>query len=573
MPKRLLAPALVVAVCVGLLTLAYLHPPVGDFTQVGAWYSLLPPLIAMALAILTRRLAISLFASLLTAGLVLAYAQGAGPLSIPWQGATFVVGALTKVVSDPWSWRVAVFVMLILTMSSIIILAGGLTGVARHLERYAQGPRSTQAVTFLLGVIIFIDDYASTMIVGSTMRPMSDRHRISREKFTFLVDATSAPISGLAIVSTWIAFEVGLFERVSNDLHLGLNGYEMFFDAMSFRFYCLFLLLFVIIAIVSQRDFGPMLHAERRSRASGLLVAPGAQPLTSTTYSLDQAHPGAIADARTALVPLALLIGVFIVGLWLSGGGMHIAAQNVSSLWDIHAWREILAHSSNSVVLLTATMTGLLSAIFFALRVARIPGALLWVAVRGGARNALLPMGILVLAWALKQGFDASHLGDFLLHSIGSAITPQWYPAIVFALGAIISFSIGTSWGTMSLLIPIVVPLAYTLDGNHYGLITMICLGAVLDGAIFGDHCSPVSDTTIMSSIAGACDHVDHVKTQLPYSVVVALIAFGAGYLPAAAGTSLWVSWGLAVTALLLTFGIFAKNPAPPPISQKTEIR
>ncbi|MEK6750337.1 MAG: Na+/H+ antiporter NhaC family protein [Pseudomonadota bacterium] len=562
MLARLFAPILVIASCGGLLAFAYHAAPGGDFARVGAWYSLIPPLLAMALAVLTRQLALSMISSLIAAGIVVAYAQGAGPLELAWHSTTFVSGAIFKVVSDPWSWRVAVFVMLILTMSSIIILAGGLIGVAQHLERYAKGPRSTQFVTFLLGISVFIDDYASTMIVGAAMRPLSDRHRISREKLAFLVDATSAPVAGLAVVSTWIAFEVGLFERVSKDLNFGLNGYEMFFDAMSYRFYCLFLLLFMFIAIASQRDFGPMLRAEKRSRLSGQLIAPGAQPLTSSAYTLDKAHPQARPYARTAVVPLVLLLTVFVVGLWLSGGGFAIAAQDLSSLWRLSAWREVLAHSSNSVVLLSATTTGLVSACYFALRVARIPPALLWTAARGGARNALLPMGILVLAWALKQGFDATHLGDFLVHSVGDSIAPQWYPALVFALGAAISFGIGTSWGTMSLLIPIVVPLAYTLDGNHYGLITIICLGAVLDGAIFGDHCSPVSDTTIMSSIASACDHIDHVKTQLPYSLVVALVAFGAGYVPAAAGGSIWLSWGLALLSFTFIFLFVAKKTA-----------
>ena len=516
------------------------------------WYSIIPPLLAVTLAIVTARL----FPSLCIAvgvGLVLSwYQKGATPSGFLTEAVWFV-----RAVSvgndgiDLFNFWVVLFVFLIMATISVVVASGGIGGVVVWLSQFAKGPRSSQFITGLMGIVIFIGDYSNAMLVGPTMRPLTDHHRVSREKLAFLVDSTSAPIAGLAFVSTWIGYEVGLFEDISGTLGLGRDGYSMFFDALSFRFYCVLTIIFVIVNAISGRDYGAMHQAETRARETGDIAAPDAQALghAGSFTSL----PNAVVQPFSAVLPLLTLFGLLLGGFWIDGNG-------TGSILSLTSWRNALSEANNVMVLACAAASAFVVSIICARWLSKLRFSEIAPVVWNGIKGSLTPLSILLLAWGLKASCDRLMTGDFLATMLSDVVSPLWFPIFVFICGAVTSFATGTSWGTMAILIPTAIPVAFSLDGDSYGLTIIICLGAVLDGAIFGDHCSPLSDTTILSSIASSCDPLHHVRTQLPYSLTVASIALFCGYLPAALGISsgVGIAGGTAVIILLL-FGVARK--------------
>lgn len=530
------------AAVVAFLTVCWSASLVAGLQREGAvpWFSIIPPLLAVTLALVTNRIFVSLGAAVFVGGLlsVAVTVDSAGLFQhlARGSGGVFVYRNLV----DLDNRQILLFVVLIMAMISVMLASGGLQGVAQWLMKYARSVRSTKLVAMAAGLIIFIDDYANTMIVGSTLRPLTDRQRISREKLAFLVDATAAPVAGIAVISTWIGYEVGLLAQSAESLGIAKDGYSIFFDALGFRFYCIGMIAFVFFNSLSGADFGPMAKAERRAATQGKLLADGAKPITSQSLAAAEPHPKARVHAMAAIVPMATLLVVFLGRLWLDGGG---AARPASDLCRLSAWREVFSTADSIPLLAYAAGFGLLVAMVLAQVVARIPVSALAGAIWTGLKGSLLPLTVLVLAWSLKGVCVDLHTGEFLANVLGGTIPPLLFPALVFVVAGLTAFATGTSWGTMAILIPTAVPVAFELDGGTYGLVTIISVAAVLDGAIFGDHCSPISDTTIMSSAASSCDHIAHVRTQLPYSLVVAGLALFTGYLPAAMGFSKW--WGI----------------------------
>jgi Na+/H+ antiporter NhaC len=525
-------------------------------TETLVWYSIIPPLLAITVAILTNRLLLSL-GSAVVVGVFLA-AVRKQPNSIGEWSASLGSNttSLIQSVSGEFNIQVVVFIVLILATISVMIASGGLQGVVNWLSRFAKGPRSTQFVTVLMGLAVFIDDYANTIIVASAMRPVTDQQKISREKLSFLVDATTAPIAGLAIVSTWIGYEVYLFNSVAESVGISKDGYAMFFDALGFRFYCIMMIIFVLANVISGQDFGPMRKAEQRARTTGEVIATGANPMTSTVFSTLRYAPSARIRAKSTVIPIATLFVAMFIGFWFLGEGTGMP-------FEISAWQTAIsttsANEDNVKVLAIASASGFLTAILCAIAFSRIGLKIIGKAIATGLRGSLLPTAILILAWGLKAACDELGTGEFLATTLEGVLSRIWFPALLFIVASSVSFAIGTSWGTMAILIPTAIPIAFQLDGDTYGLTTMICLGAVLDGSIFGDHCSPISDTTIMSSIASSCDHIHHVRTQLPYSLTVAGFALICGYYPAALGMPPLVGIGASAGLIAILFYLIGK--------------
>ncbi|MBT7670476.1 MAG: Na+/H+ antiporter NhaC family protein [Bdellovibrionales bacterium] len=530
----------------------YLHP-VGSTHP---WYSITPPLMAICLAFLTHTLTISLGASEFT-GVVLTefiFRSSPGPF-ISTISNTFLIP--WSAFSDPINLEILGFVSSILVLISILISSGGVRGVIIILANWVNSRLKAQLVPAVLGLLIFIDDYANTMIVGSTSRPLTDKFKISREKLAFLVDATSAPVAGISIVSTWIGFEVGLFSNISKELNFGKDGYSMFFDAISFRYYCIFMLFFVFATILLKVDFGPMRAAERRAKETGQLQSPSATNSPSSAFQLSQEAEGIRPAAQTAIIPLLFLLLFVFTGLWIDGGGAQLG---LLELFQISSWMKVLQSSQNGItILLMAGGAGVGLAAFLALVVSKLKFSSLLTTVVSGLKSSLLPVLILVLAWSLKSVCDNLETGKFLAETLSSHSSPLYFPFFVFLLSAVTAFATGTSWGTMSILIPTITPVAFELDGGVYSLTTILTLASILDGSILGDHCSPISDTTIMSSISSSCDHIDHVKTQLPYSLFVGLFALMVGYIPAAFGISSLATYLIGISGILLTLLLIKK--------------
>jgi len=556
-----------VAIFGGLCALAAHYAPPGE----ALWYSIVPPVLAISLAFLTRHVVLSLGIAILAGGM-LSHIPDA-PLSlVAWLEGFETAGWLVVKTVRPFSTdgefntnlQILAFLPPVFVMIEVIVASGGFKGIVLWLLRRVKGRKSAQIATGLMGLLCFIDDYANAIIVGSMMQPITDRFRISREKLAFIVDATSAPVAGLAVVSTWIAYEVGLLTQISEELALDRGGYSLFFDALSFRFYCLLMIGFVFLHVILGRDFGPMKRAEDSARAGGdeMNEDDESKDIVDSTYA---AAPAQSARAIKALVPLGGLILFHISGLWIDGGGPAKLKAGASMLSLLY-WRDVISAAENTHLILDcAALFGLALALVCSQLYGPVRMPVMKSCFRRGIKRAMIPFVILILAWSLKNCCDALKTGEFLTAILADKISTYWFAPAVFLVASLTSFATGTSYGTMAILIPTAVPIAFALDGNSYGLTTMITVGAVLDGAIFGDHCSPISDTTIMSSIASSCDLMKHVRTQLPYSLFVAALALVCAYIPSAMGLPAGFSLILGILVMTCLLLLLARGRKPSP--------
>jgi len=436
---------------------------------------------------------------------------------------TYVVDAI----ADRGHASILVFSLLLGGMIGLMTQSGGAKGLASWVGTDATSRRRGQLTTWVFGLIIFFDDYANSLLIGSAMRPVTDRLRISREKLAFLVDATAAPVSSLALISSWIGVEVGYIGDQLAHLGIKRDAYLTFIETIPFRFYPILMLLFVGWIGLRGRDFGPMLRAERRALEEGLVLRSGAQP--ASDFHEESVPEGVPRRPLNALIPIVVLIVVAAIGIYVDGRAKALSAGTELSL------RAIVGQASSSGAMLWATGAGCLAALTLAVW----SGALTfgksieaWIA---GMRSILLAAVILVLAWSLGAVCRDLDTAAFLIGVLGDGLESVWIPPMVFLMAALVSFATGTSWGTMAILFPLAVPLAHQLaPGNETILLGTI--SSILAGAVWGDHCSPISDTTVLSSMASSCDHMDHVRTQLPYALLIGAVSLLCAEIPVAAG-------------------------------------
>jgi Na+/H+ antiporter NhaC len=510
--------------------------------------SLYPALLAIVLAFATGRVVLSLWAAIVLGALLSA---GMNPVAFVPHAATDYFWKAT--LTDAFKLWIVVFTCGLLGLVRLAVRAGGVQGVVRRIAGQIRGPRSAQRATAGMGLAVFFDDYANTVLVGSTMRRITDRLRIAREKLAYLVDSTAAPIAGVALISTWIGYEIALLSDAAGGVGMAEDGYGLFLYALPFRFYCLFTLAFVAILVITGRDFGPMLRAERRAAKDGLVIRPGSRPLSGRDHDdpSNRAAPGIPHLAHVAVLPIAVVVTGTILGLFLDGGG-------AAGLFSFAAWREAFGDAENGTfVMAMATVAG--SAVLFALVLGRrLLSATEAVRAYGkGVWSMGLAVVILVLAWAIKAVCDDLGADRFLVAALGDSVPPLVVPLVVFLLAAVVAFSTGTSWGTMAILIPVAVPLSFHVGG---AALTFVTMAAVLDGAIFGDHCSPISDTTVMSSIATGCDHMDHVRTQVPYALTTMTAAALFGYLWNGLGLPWWAGMVVGLGLLALAVRLLGRD-------------
>ena len=527
---------------------------------------LFPPLCAISVAMLTGRLILGLCSALVGAAIIALPADTAFFDAVFGVAHAAIVGYVWTPLSDSFQLYILAFTASLIGMVRVISVAGGTLGIAERLARSARGKRTARLSTWLLGMAIFFDDYANTLVVGTTMRPVFDRFRISREKLAYLVDSTAAPVAGIALISTWIGYEVGLFEDAMVSIGTDISGYELFFRALPSRFYCLFALVFVGASLLLQRDFGPMLTAERRAATTGEVSRPGAQTMAGNEDRGLEVPAGIAGDWRIAATPVALVVLGVLAGMQLDAWSVAdvIEARARDGFFSQRYWTMVFSNANGARVMFLSAMAGSLLA--FGLAVSRrdsdghlpigpLHAVRAWAGGITGFGRALI---ILVLAWAIKEACGAVGTSDYLVAALGDSLPAAALPVLVFLLASVVAFSIGTSWTTMAILLPTTIPLAHSLGGMP---IAVLVAAAVLDGAIFGDHCSPISDTTVLSSVASGCDHLDHVKTQFPYALATMAVAALVGYV----GTALlWPAWvglliGTGVICAILLF--LGKDP------------
>ncbi len=587
--------------------------------------ALLPPLLAIALALALRRTLLALFLGIYAGAVLGALARGsgfAGSLALGlWD--VFAVYFRAELL-DTFRTEIIGFVVALIAMVGVITRAGGVHGLVERCTSIVRSARSALFLTWGMGILIFFDDYANCMLVGSTMRPLTDRLRISREKLAYVVDSTAAPIAGISLLSTWVAFEVSVFSAQLPDVGIAESGYAFFVRALPYRYYCILTLLFVAAVIASGRDFGPMARAERRARRSGLLVAPGSRPAVSERLSEMRAAPQMRGDWRVAAAPIALTLIATAARIFADGGGFALLLRDPSALLSLEGVGGVALAGAGAAPIFFGACCGLLLAIFLvgsgALRAALASGlvaavglewsgnplaaalapavgpalaaflgfAIAFAAIGGAAGYACARLGraterphlsraeirsaafggASALGFAVVLLFEAWMIGavcrdlataDYLVALLSGWLPPVMLPLLLFAVASAVAFATGSSWSTMSILLPNVVALAASLgEQTHLGAIGMVAIsiGAVLDGAIFGDHCSPISDTTVLSSVASGSDHIDHVRTQAPYAFAVGTLAVACGYLPSVLlawwSLPLALACGLALVAALL---------------------
>lgn len=452
------------------------------------WLSILPPLLAIFLAIKTKHVYISLVLGIWLGWTII---HSWNPVS----GLINTLGALVNVFKDEDNTRVVLFSAMIGAIITFTQYSGGMKGFINWIvgKGVVRTRKSAGLLAWFLGFIIFIESSICVLVSGAVTRPIFDKLKISREKLSYILDSTSAPKCVLIPLNAWGAFVIGLL--ISQGVE---NPVRVLISSMPFNFYAILALLLVLITVLTERDFGPMKKAEHRVRVENKLLRDGAEPLISTEVVQMEAKEGIPPRAINMILPVVTMVVMMPVVLLITGkGNLMEGSGSASVLWAVISGLAVgaVAYRAQGIMKVKEITDIFMKGV-------------------GG----LIPLAILmVLAFAIGDICDALGTGPFVAQAAKSTLNPGIIPTVIFLVSCLIAFSTGTSWGTFSIMIPIAVPMINVI-GLHPGLI----IAAVLGGGVFGDHCSPISDTTIISSMASATDHIDHVRTQLPYALTAA---------------------------------------------------
>ncbi len=520
------------------------------------WLSILPPLLAIGMALLYRRVVPALFFGVWVGAVIaIGFTPWAAFKGLLDSFQIYVLNAM----ANPDRVAIILFSLMIGGMVGIISKNGGTLGIVERLTGWASDSKRGQIVTGVLGISIFFDDYANTLIVGNTMRPVTDRLRISREKLAYVVDSTAAPISTVALVTTWIGYQVGLLgTAIENIEGFAQGAYSVFLSSLPYNFYPFLALFFVFLVAYSGLDFGPMYRAEQRARETGEVLGEEAKVDEAASEGEELEPPeGTPLRAFNAVIPIIVLVGGVLGGLYATG---------VQAVGTGAPLQDIIGEANSYTALMWGSLLGVLVAAILSIGQGILDLEQTVEAWYEGLKSMLFAMIILVLAWALSNITEVLHTADYLVSVLGEWLPPGVVPALIFVLAAATAFATGSSWGTMGILMPLVVPLVWAVlaqngmdDPAHYHILYS-AVSCVLAGSVWGDHCSPISDTTILSSMASGCDHVEHVRTQLPYALSVGTVAILFGTLPAGFGLPWWI--GLLIGAVLL-YGLLKTIGSP----------
>ena len=492
-PKTLTYLSLVAVVLV-LAGLAYAvvhnHMPVKET----AW-ALTPPVIAIALALITKEVYSSLFLGILTGAFLNAGFDLVGTLN-----QVFQQGLLT-VLSDKWNVGILIFLIILGMMVQLMNRTGGSAAFGQWASTHIKSRAGAQLATMLLGCLIFIDDYFNCLTVGSVMRPVTDKYNISRAKLAYLIDSTAAPVCIIAPISSWAAAVSGFVK--------GENGISIFVQSIPFNFYALLTLAMMVIIIFLGIDYGPMKTHEENA-LNGDLFTTGITEEAAETLRKGEKKIGSVIDL---VLPIVMLIVCCVIGMIYTGG-----------FFEDKGFVDAFANSDASVGLVLGSAVALIITVAFYLIRQSLPFADCMDCLPEGFKQMVPAMLILSFAWALKAMTDslgaAKYVASVVESSAGNLM--NFLPAIIFLIAVFLAFASGTSWGTFGILIPIVVSCFQGVDHQ----LMIISISACMAGAVCGDHCSPISDTTIMSSAGAQCIHLNHVTTQIPYAMTVAVVSF-----------------------------------------------
>ena len=523
---------LIFIVCALLATTAFAAGEGEEYVSnmFGTFWALVPPIIAIVLALITKEVYSSLFIGIVAGALF--YANFKPVMALD----TIVNEGFISAVSDGWNAGIFIFLILLGIMVALVNRAGGSAAFGRWAETHIKTRVGAMLSTFLLGVLIFIDDYFNCLTVGSVMRPVTDGHKVSRAKLAYLIDATAAPVCMIAPISSWAAAVSGMVE--------GQNGLALFVKAIPYNLYSLLTFIFIIALVLMKFDYGPMKLHEMNAKLNGDLFS--GKKLTEEGEEIDASPKGRVFDL---IIPIVVLIITCVIGMVYVGG-----------YFDGESFIDAFGNTDASVGLTWGAIIALIfTVIYYICR-----GVVNFKDAMGCITKGFIAMvpALLILTFALTLKNLTGLLGgaEYVYEVMFSAAPglASFLPAIIFVVACLLAFSTGTSWGTFGILIPIV---TYVFANDP--TIMIIGISACLAGAVCGDHCSPISDTTIMSSAGAQCDHVSHVSTQLPYALTVAGVSF-VGYIIAAFTQNPWIILACSIVILLgvmfILRGIFGKD-------------
>ncbi|HEF3532403.1 TPA: Na+/H+ antiporter NhaC family protein [Campylobacter upsaliensis] len=544
--------------------------------------TLLPPFIAIILAFITKDVILSLFMGVLSGTFLLSLASNIffvdtialiNIYDTLVESFSKIISYVLKSTSDPVNAGIILQILCIGGLVALITKMGGAKAIALQFAKRAKTAISAQLNTWFIGLLIFFDDYANLLIVGPIMRPLADKFKISREKFAFIIDSTAAPVAGIAIISTWIGLEVSLIKNAYASIGIdNISAFGIFVETIPYRFYNIFMLFFVALTAIMGREFGSMYAAQIRAKTTGQ-IAPMPKSAALDTAELEDQFlapkDGIEIKAFDAIVPVMTLIILAILGFYFNGfsvlEGEELANAKANPL-SFETLRSAFGSADSSIVLFQAALFAAIVAIFIGVRrrIFNIKEAIeTWIY---GWKTMIFTIVLLLLAWSLSSIVKDLGTSTFITHLLADKLPEFILPATIFAFASLISFAIGTSYGTMGVLMPLAVPLAFEvaklngLEGealHHYMVLNISC---VLTGAIFGNHCSPISDNVILSSMSAKCDHMEHVRTQIPYALFIYAISLFTGYIPTALGLSVWLVLPLNFILITLLLRIIGKK-------------
>ncbi len=496
------------------------------------WLSLVPPIVAIILCFLTREVMPSLFIGIFLGALIL---KDLNPIYAVADTALILRNNL----ADPWNATVFLFDFVVGGMVGLIYYSRGAYGFGNLLASKIKSRRGMELAASALGMMIFFDDYSSSVIAGNTMRPACETAGVSREKFAYILDSTSAPIATIGVISVWTGYQVGVIREVFESMDLSLSPMGVFFPGVIlYSFYSFFAIALVLFLSASRRDFGPMLRAEYRTSTTGKIMDDDAIPMMSTERL--KSKEGVKERAINMFVPIIALISVTIIALYVLGW----RASGSTALISFTQAIEAVGDTDTGVMdaLLFGALGGVISAILMYLPQGFKLSELMRAFV-SGAEMMIIANLILLLAWSIGTICGLVGTGEYVVSLVLPSLqsSPWAMAPIIFLVSFFIGFSTGTSWGTMAIVLPIAIPLGYAL-----GIPLHIAIAPVLTGGVCGDHCSPISDTTVMASMFSGSDHMAHVKTQIPYALLGAAVAIIA-YLVVSIDFSSTILWIIAL--------------------------
>lgn len=502
--------------------------------------SLIPAILTIILAFATKDVLLSLFVGVVSGAVILEGINGSGGF-FSRIGSVFnaVCDTTLQITTDSFRMAVLILCLAIGGMVAVINASGGFSALGRRITKGINTPRKAQLMAQVMGILVFFDDYANSLIIGPVMRDITDKQGVSREKLAYIVDSTAAPVAGIAIISSWIAAELAAIESGFEVAGVQGSAYVHFLGSIPFSFYNFAAIAFMLTLTLTGREYGPMLSAERRARA-GEPLKKGTKSSLEATETEANMEAGSI---WSVILPVLVLV-VYAFAEFYSDGMQRAIEAGVLSTdtrFSFSLISTVYSYADTVTILMRASILASLVSILmgaFTGKTNIIKGIAEWIK---GASDILLTVVILVLAWSLSSIIEQLGTAYYLVDIVTMSL-PYWLlPMLVFIVCCLISFAAG-SFGCMVIVMPIAVPIAYqtaVVSGIGYGeQLLFACIAAVLSGSIFGDHCSPVTDTTILSSIGAGCDNLDHVRTQLPYALTAASIAAVFGYLPAGLGVS-----------------------------------